>query len=97
MARKSTSVFFLILLASLLLNSCLQEETTSLPVQKTIISSDVIPIYKDPHAKIEDRVEDLLGMMTLAEKIGQMTQVEKGSINKKDMFGIRWRVAWNAE
>ncbi len=38
------------------------------------------PIYVDPEASIEDRVEDLLAQMTLAEKIGQMTQVEKNSI-----------------
>ena len=36
--------------------------------------------YMDPEAAIQDRVEDLLVRMTLAEKIGQMTQVEKNSI-----------------
>ncbi|KAH9324700.1 hypothetical protein KI387_004878, partial [Taxus chinensis] len=34
-------------------------------------------IYKDPHQPVEDRVEDLLSEMTLAEKIGQMTQIER--------------------
>ncbi len=43
------------------------------------------PIYKDLEASIEDRVEDLLSRMTLAEKIGQVTQVEKNSIRKKDI------------
>lgn len=33
------------------------------------------------HALIENRVSELLAQMTLAEKIGQMTQVEKNSIN----------------
>ncbi|MCF8413974.1 MAG: glycoside hydrolase family 3 C-terminal domain-containing protein, partial [Melioribacteraceae bacterium] len=32
--------------------------------------------YKDPTKPITERVEDLLGRMTLAEKIGQMTQAE---------------------
>ena len=31
-------------------------------------------IYQDPNASIDDRVKDLLGKMTLEEKIGQMTQ-----------------------
>jgi beta-glucosidase len=34
---------------------------------------------------VEQRVEDLLARMTLAEKIGQMTQVEKGSIKPADV------------
>lgn len=43
------------------------------------------PIYKDPEASIGDRVEDLLARMTLAEKIGQITPVEKNSIWEKDI------------
>ncbi|XVF05374.1 hypothetical protein REPUB_Repub05bG0166500 [Reevesia pubescens] len=34
-------------------------------------------IYKNPNATIEDRVKDLLSRMTLQEKIGQMTQIER--------------------
>ncbi|KAL8516311.1 hypothetical protein ACS0TY_014827 [Phlomoides rotata] len=34
-------------------------------------------IYKDPNAPIEARVQDLLSRMTLKEKIGQMTQIER--------------------
>src|SRR5688572_24149124 len=37
--------------------------------------------YRNPALPIEERVEDLLGRMTLEEKIGQMTQIEKGSIS----------------
>lgn len=36
-------------------------------------------LYKKADAPIADRVEDLLKRMTLEEKIGQMTQLEKGS------------------
>ncbi|MCK6579446.1 MAG: glycoside hydrolase family 9 protein [Anaerolineae bacterium] len=36
--------------------------------------------YQNPDLPIDDRVADLLGRMTLEEKIGQMTQVEKNSI-----------------
>jgi hypothetical protein len=37
--------------------------------------------YRKSWLSTEERVEDLLGRMTLDEKIGQMTLVEKGSIN----------------
>ncbi|WCJ34679.1 Glycosyl hydrolase family protein [Euphorbia peplus] len=33
--------------------------------------------YKDPKAGVEERVKDLLKRMTLPEKIGQMTQIER--------------------
>ncbi|MBZ0292964.1 MAG: glycoside hydrolase family 3 protein [Anaerolineae bacterium] len=36
--------------------------------------------YRDSSLDIEERIEKLLAQMTLAEKIGQMTQVEKNSI-----------------
>jgi beta-glucosidase len=41
-----------------------------------------------PGATTEERVEALLVQMTLAEKIGQMTQVEKGSIDERDIAGL---------
>jgi beta-glucosidase len=41
---------------------------------------DPSAVYRDPAAPTEARVEDLLARMTLGEKIGQMTQVEKNSI-----------------
>ncbi|KAL5210510.1 hypothetical protein ABZP36_006133 [Zizania latifolia] len=34
-------------------------------------------LYKDATKPVEDRVSDLLARMTLAEKIGQMTQIER--------------------
>ena len=37
-------------------------------------------VYLDSTATIESRVEDLLGRMTLADKIGQMTQAERSSV-----------------
>lgn len=33
--------------------------------------------YKDPKVAVEARVEDLLARMTMAEKIGQMTQLDR--------------------
>jgi beta-glucosidase len=37
--------------------------------------------YLDPHLPVSARVKDLLGRMTLAEKVGQMTQAERGAID----------------
>ena len=37
-------------------------------------------LYKNPHLPVEARVKDLLARMTLAEKIGQMTQAERGAL-----------------
>ncbi|CAN1245859.1 Beta-glucosidase BoGH3B [Linum grandiflorum] len=34
-------------------------------------------VYKDPNQPVEHRVRDLLGRMTLSEKIGQMVQIDR--------------------
>ncbi|KAI3407202.1 Beta-glucosidase [Psidium guajava] len=34
-------------------------------------------VYKNPDAAVEDRIADLLSRMTLKEKVGQMTQIER--------------------
>lgn len=44
------------------------------------------PPYRDPRQPVEQRVEDLLGRMTLAEKIGQMTQVDKNRLTPADVY-----------
>ncbi|MBN1414751.1 MAG: glycoside hydrolase family 3 C-terminal domain-containing protein [Bacteroidales bacterium] len=41
-------------------------------------------LYKDPNASIDERVEDLLSQMTLAEKIGQMTQAERSQVSSNN-------------
>lgn len=41
--------------------------------------------YLDPSLDVETRVEDLLGRMSLDEKIGQMTLVENGSITPESV------------
>ncbi len=46
-------------------------------------------VYKDPNAAIEDRVNDLLGKMTTAEKIGQMQQFALYQINDGLLAGVK--------
>ena len=40
------------------------------------------PLYQDAGAPIQQRVADLLSRMTLAEKVGQMTQAERAEVTK---------------
>lgn len=42
-------------------------------------------VYRDATKLIDERVDNLLSQMTLAEKIGQMTQIEKNSIPPEDV------------
>lgn len=41
-------------------------------------------IYKNPAYPVDDRVEDLLSRMTLAEKIGQITQAERQALSSEN-------------
>ena len=59
-----------------------EEETEEIETEEVIqeqIPTEIQggPVYMDPNASIEDRVEDLLSLMTLEEKIGQMTQIDR--------------------
>ena len=47
--------------------------------------ADMPAPYMDASLSTDDRVEDLLSRMTLRDKIGQMTQVEKNSILPEDI------------
>lgn len=78
---KNAAYFGLIL--CLLLSAC----ATPTLVPPTAVPAPTVDamIYKDPAQPVEARVDDLLARMTLDEKIGQMTQVEKGSIQPGDI------------
>ncbi len=62
--------------------------TTALPTATTepTIAPTATPevlLYQNPAAPVEERVADLLSRMTLDEKIGQMTQIDRGAIDDK--------------
>lgn len=94
-------ILIYILLIPLLISGCstvLPEQTsapdtTDIPYQITATPESMVaapenkadPLYLDSSQPIEARVDDLLSRMTLAEKIGQMTQVEKGSISPAEV------------
>lgn len=85
------------LLISLLLVACISPVVAPPARQSTIASTVIaptaatVPPVVAPEAvataadEISSRVETLLAQMALAEKIGQMTQVEKGSIKPGDI------------
>ncbi|HLO17105.1 MAG TPA: glycoside hydrolase family 3 N-terminal domain-containing protein [Anaerolineales bacterium] len=75
-------------LFSFLLPACgAQSPATVAPTKLLVAATESLGavIYTDPSQPIEARVADLLRRMTLDEKIGQMTQVEKNSIKPGDI------------
>src|SRR5215216_1231232 len=60
---------------------------TEAPIESPIAATEALGpvIYNDSTQPVEKRIEDLLARMTLEEKIGQMTQVEKNSIQSGDI------------
>jgi beta-glucosidase len=50
-----------------------------LPAAQPATSAPIEP-YRDATLRVDERVADLLGRMTLEEKIGQMTQAERGAV-----------------
>lgn len=70
----------------LLLAACQQQTASPTPTAESATpTTESTPAYRDPTLPTEQRVEDLLGRMSLAEKIGQMTLVEKNSIVEPDI------------
>ena len=78
---------FLFLLSSLLSACGAQTPAADTPTKGPIAATESLGpvIYTEPSQTMEKRIEDLLSRMTLDEKIGQMTQVEKNSIKPGDI------------
>ncbi|KAK8515134.1 hypothetical protein V6N12_001293 [Hibiscus sabdariffa] len=51
-------------------------------------AEEMICVYKNPNAPIEDRVKDLVSRMTLQEKVGQMTQIKLGVATPDDVRNL---------
>jgi beta-glucosidase len=82
---KRTTSFILTVL--ILFTSCSPKTPATPTVASVPTSTPTLPapIYPDSFQPVEARVEDLLARMTIDEKIGQMTQVELGSIRPGDI------------
>src|ERR671924_938555 len=82
------TIFPILFLFSFLLTACTAPApATKAPTESPIAATEALGpvIYTDPSQPMEKRIEDLLARMTLDEKIGQMTQVEKNSIKPGDI------------
>src|SRR3954447_7162507 len=51
-----------------------------------VLAASSVPLYKDPKAAVDARVDDLLSRMTLEEKIAQISSVW---ITKSDLFDAK--------
>jgi hypothetical protein len=47
------------------------------------------PLYRNPHAPVSSRVDDLLKRMSLDDKIGQMTQAERGAVTPDQAAALK--------
>lgn len=75
-SKKLLYILIIVLLATSMTGVCLfNSPTKPQPVPEN-------PLYLDVTLSIDARVNNLLSYMTLEEKIGQMTLVEKNSLNK---------------
>jgi beta-glucosidase len=63
--------------------------TGSLAVSGSGPAAAAVLPYQDPTLPVATRVADLLGRMSLDEKIGQMTQAERGSTSPADVTTYR--------
>jgi beta-glucosidase len=81
-------IFSFLFLLSFILSACgMQTPAAPVSIQSPVIATKTSesPISTNPSQPVETRVDDLLKRMTLDEKIGQMTQVEKNSIGPGDI------------
>jgi len=67
------------------LGAALLAACTNPPAPSSTPSDGIDRTYLDASLPVADRVDNLLGQMTLEEKIGQMTQIEEGSLASRDV------------
>lgn len=78
-----SSIILLIVLFTL--SACTSPTATP---EDALIAVEEGALYRQADVPISGRVDDLLARMTLAEKIGQMTLVEKDSIKANDITNL---------
>jgi beta-glucosidase len=81
-------IFSFLFLLSFILSACgMQTPATPVSIKSPVVATTTFdsPISTNPSQPVETPVDDLLKRMTLDEKIGQMTQVEKNSIRPGDI------------
>jgi beta-glucosidase len=81
-------ILYFLFLLSFTLSACgAAPPSTVAPTESLVATTETAStaISTEPSQNIDARVEDLLSRMTLDEKIGQMTQVEKNSIKPGDI------------
>lgn len=96
MRKKKPILVTLLITPGIFLSCCnsqspqINNSSASAPalVERSTTPKGTRPLYNNSKTSIEDRVEDLLDRMTLSEKIGQVTQVEKNSIDEKDITNL---------
>ena len=67
------------------------ELTVADQVATIVVNANGFP-YLDSRRSIDQRVADLLGRMTLEEKIGQMTQAERGAVFNDPTLIAQWHL-----
>ena len=82
--KKMHSILIPLVLGSLL-TGCVNESEHGAKPPRTI--AERRSFEKSSHADIEKKIEDLIGQMTLEEKIGQMTQINNSAIVGKSDWG----------
>jgi len=60
--------------------------------QATHAHRPTTPAYENPRLPVKQRVKDLLSRMTLAEKIGQMTQAERADVTADPTLVTQWNL-----
>ena len=67
-----SAIFTVFLVQKVALSFASTEKFPTRLISRAENSDGSLPIYKNPHASIEARVEDLLPRMTVEEKVAQM-------------------------
>jgi beta-glucosidase len=86
--KKMKRILSFLFLISFPLSGCgVQTPATTIASKSPVVATTtpITMIYADSSQPVETRVDDLLKRMSLDEKIGQMTQVEKNSIAPGDI------------